>query len=159
MLGAQIAFQTAFSGFQVVAYDINEEALQRARERLAGLAKTYIAAHVQGATDDTMQEAVARIRFSADLADAAKDADLVIEAIPEILELKQSVYAKLGRVAPERTVFATNSSTLLPSDVKDFTGRPAQFLALHFANNIWRSNTAEVMGTSDTPRGLTYAVR
>ncbi|NAW11205.1 3-hydroxyacyl-CoA dehydrogenase NAD-binding domain-containing protein, partial [Salmonella sp. gx-h1] len=59
-------------------------------------------------------------------------------------------YEQLATLAPARTIFATNSSTLLPSALKAFTGRPDRFLALHFANNIWKFNTAEVMGTDDT---------
>jgi 3-hydroxybutyryl-CoA dehydrogenase len=150
VLGSQIAFQTAFSGIDVVAYDISEDALEKARSRFAGLVSTYVADKVSGAEDGKAQEALGRVRFSADLADAVKDADLVIEAIPEILDMKKSTYSALGKVAPEHTIFATNSSTLLPSDMKDSTGRPAKFLALHFANEIWKFNTAEIMGTSDT---------
>ena len=86
------------------------------------------------------------------------DADLVIEAVPELLKIKQETYEKLGRIAPARTIFATNSSTLLPSAMKDFTGRPDRFLALHFANSIWKFNTAEVMGTADTDPAVFDAV-
>lgn len=150
VLGSQIAFQTAFSGMDVVAYDISDEALAAARQRFDGLATRYVTDGVTGADGGNAQAALGRVRFSTDLADAVKDADLVIEAIPEILELKRSTYSELGRVAPERTIFATNSSTLLPSDMKDATGRPARFLAIHFANQIWKFNTAEVMGTLDT---------
>ncbi|MBG6055763.1 3-hydroxybutyryl-CoA dehydrogenase [Salinibacterium sp. CAN_S4] len=150
VLGSQIAFQTAFSGLSVVAYDISDEVLETARVRFAGLARTYVDDGVDGAGDGKAAEALSLVRFSSDLADAVKDADLVIEAIPEILDMKRSTYAELGRVAPEHTIFATNSSTLLPSDMKDSTGRPARFLALHFANHVWKFNTAEVMGTADT---------
>ena len=86
------------------------------------------------------------------------DADLVIEAVPEVLAIKEDTYRKLATAAPERTIFATNSSTLLPSDLKDVTGRPDRFLALHFANQIWRLNTAEVMGTTDTAADVYAAV-
>lgn len=158
VLGSQIAYQTAFSGFEVVAYDINDEVLEKARTRFDGLAKTYVEDSVAGAADGKAQEALGRVRFSSDLADAVKDADLVIEAIPEILDLKKTTYAELGKLAPEHTIFATNSSTLLPSDMKDSTGRPDKFLALHFANQIWKFNTAEIMGTSDTDPAVFTAV-
>ncbi|MBH0129741.1 3-hydroxyacyl-CoA dehydrogenase [Salinibacterium sp. NK8237] len=150
VLGSQIAYQTAFSGFEVVAYDINDEVLEKARTRFDGLASTYVADSVAGAADGKAQEALGRVRFSSDLADAVKDADLVIEAIPEILDLKKTTYAELGKLAPAHTIFATNSSTLLPSDMKDSTGRADKFLALHFANQIWKFNTAEIMATADT---------
>ncbi|AXH35248.1 3-hydroxyacyl-CoA dehydrogenase [Humibacter sp. BT305] len=149
VLGSQIAFQTAFHGFTVTAYDINQAALDQARTRFEGLAATYAADAVAGGTV-TPDQALAGLRYSSDLAEAVADADLVIEAVPEVLTLKQELYRKLGEVAPAKTIFATNSSTLLPSDLKEFTGRPEKFLALHFANQVWKYNTGEVMGTSDT---------
>ena len=148
VLGSQIAFQTATSGFAVTAYDINGDAIAAAKERFAELAKTY-EAEVETAAGRTT-EILASITFSSDLAAAVADADLIIEAVPEVLELKQDIYRKLAEAAPAKTIFATNSSTLLPSDLKDATGRPDRFLALHFANQIWKFNTAEVMGTADT---------
>ena len=150
VLGSQIAFQTAYSGLAVTAYDISDDILEQARERFAGLAETYKAEGVPGAAEGKADEALARITYSSDLAEAAGQADLVIEAIPEVLELKQQTYQTLGKIAPAEAIFATNSSTLLPSDMKDSTGRPARFLALHFANRVWQFNTAEVMGTPDT---------
>ncbi|TGD88923.1 3-hydroxyacyl-CoA dehydrogenase [Mycolicibacterium sp. CH28] len=150
VLGSQIAFQTAYSGFTVVAYDISDEILTKAKDRFQLLADTYKKDGVAGAAEGRAQEALSRLSYSSDLADAVKDADLVIEAIPELIELKKKTYHELGAVAPAKTIFATNSSTLLPSDLKDATGRPAQFLALHFANQVWKFNTAEVMGTADT---------
>ncbi|MDR2280845.1 MAG: 3-hydroxyacyl-CoA dehydrogenase [Gordonia sp. (in: high G+C Gram-positive bacteria)] len=149
VLGSQIAFQSAYHGFDVTAYDINNDVLERAKGRFAGLVDTY-KNEVKGAADGKADEALARVSYSSDLADAVKDADLVIEAIPEILDLKRSTYATLGEVAPAKTIFATNSSTLLPSDIADSTGRPDRFLALHFANHVWAFNTAEIMGTDQT---------
>ncbi|SFR83813.1 3-hydroxybutyryl-CoA dehydrogenase [Agromyces sp. CF514] len=149
VLGSQIAYQTAFSGFDVVAYDISDAALETAKQRFAGLAETYVREGVAGAVDGA-QAALARITYSADLGEAVANADLVIEAIPEQLALKQSTYEQLATLAPERTIFATNSSTLLPSDLAPFTGRADRFLALHFANRVWAHNTAEVMGTEAT---------
>jgi len=147
VLGSQIAFQTAYSGYPVVAYDISDEVLEIAKTRFATLADTYTRELGDKAKADA---ALARLSYSADLADAVKDADLVIEAVPEKLELKRDVYTTLGAVAPAKTIFATNSSTLLPSAIAEFTGRPERFLALHFANQIWVHNTAEVMGHPGT---------
>ena len=157
VLGSQIAFQTAYSGFDVVAYDIGEEALAQARLRLTGLVETY-RKEVAGAAGGKADDALKRISLSSDLAASVADADLVIEAVPEVLEIKQALYGKLAQLAPPRTIFATNSSTLLPSALKTFTGRPDRFLALHFANSIWKFNTAEVMGTPDTDPSVFEAV-
>ncbi|UYO97889.1 3-hydroxyacyl-CoA dehydrogenase [Microbacterium sp. M28] len=150
VLGSQIAFQTAYSGFQVTAYDISDEALAKAKERFLHLVQTYRADGVEGAAEGKGEQALERIRYSADLADAVADADLVIEAVPEVLEIKQQTYEKLAAVAPEKTIFASNSSTLPLSALKDYTGRPTRFIGLHFANQVWKFNTGEVMATTDT---------
>lgn len=149
VLGAQIAFQTAYNGFEVSAYDINEQAIEAARQRMAGLVTSYKADFPE-APDGKAEDTLNRLSYFTDLAEAVADADLVIEAVPEVLEIKRDLYTRLSKVAPAKTIFATNSSTLLPSAIKDFTGRPGKFLALHFANLIWKHNVVEVMGTTET---------
>ena len=101
VLGSQIAFQTAYSGFHVVAYDISEEALAQARLRLAGLVETY-RKEVVGAAGGKADDALKRISLSADLAASVAEADLVVEAVPEVLEIKQALYGKLAQLAPGR---------------------------------------------------------
>lgn len=150
VLGSQIAFQTAYCGFEVTAYDISEEALATAKQRFAGLIQAYKADQYPGSGEGQAEQAAESIRLTADLAEAVADADLVIEAVPETVAIKTATYEALAKVAPEKTIFATNSSTMLPSSFMESTGRPEKFLALHFANHIWRLNTAEVMGTSKT---------
>jgi 3-hydroxyacyl-CoA dehydrogenase len=76
---------------------------------LPGLAERY-EREVDGAAGGPADAALARIRYTSDLPDAAHHADLVIEAIPEIVDLKCEVFEKLGAVAPERTIFATAAS-------------------------------------------------
>lgn len=143
VLGSQIAFQSAYKGFEVAVYDINEEAIGKSKERMMKLKENY--KNDLKATDADVDSAYGRLTFHTDLSEAVKQADLVIEAIPEVLKIKTEFYRKLGEVAPEKTVFVTNSSTLLPSQFAEATGRPEKFLALHFANTIWVNNTAEVM--------------
>lgn len=157
VLGSQIAYQSAYKGFDVTSFDISDDALGAARARLAELAATYVR-EVPGATEEAARSAVEKVTLTTDLDSAVAEADLVVEAIPEILSLKQETYRRIGAAAPARTIFATNSSTLLPSDLKDFTGRPDRFLALHFANRVWQFNTAEVMGTDDTDPAVYSAV-
>lgn len=149
VLGSQIAFQSAYRGKDVVVYDINDEVLAKLPARWNYLKPLYLR-DVPDATEDKLDAAVSRIRATSDLSDAVSDADIVIEAVPELLEIKQETWAKVGQLAPEKTIFATNSSTLLPSDIAPSTGRPNRFLALHFANEIWRLNIGEVMGHAGT---------
>lgn len=143
VLGSQIAFQTAYKGFDVTVYDISDDALEIAKGRIKKLKENYKAD--LGATDEEVDAAYGRMIFKSDLGQAVSEADLVIEAIPERVDIKTDFYEKLGKVAPAHTVFATNSSTLLPSQFAEATGRPEKFLALHFANTIWINNTAEIM--------------
>ena len=157
VLGAQIAYQAAYSGFDVVAYDINETALAAARKRFVKLAATY-EEQVKGAAGGKADAALKRITLQMDLGRAVAAADLVIEAVPENLELKREIYRKIGQLAPAKTIFATNTSTLLPSDLMESTGRPERFLASHFANQIWIQNTAEVMGTPKTDPDVYRAI-
>lgn len=148
VLGSQIAFQIAYSGFNVNVYDINDEVLEKAKERFVVLKSKY--KEDLGATQEEVDNALNHLSFCSDLHRAVESADLLIEAIPEVVQIKQDFYKELAIVAPEKTIFATNSSTMLPSQFAEFTGRPEKFLALHFANEIWKNNTAEIMGHAST---------
>ncbi len=148
VLGSQIAFQTAYKNFNVSVYDINDEAIEKAKERFNRLKERY--QEDLNASKEEVDAAYNRLSFYTDLSQAVENADLVIEAVPEVVDIKMDFYKKLGEVAPSKTVFATNSSTMLPSQFKDATGRPEKFLALHFANEIWKNNTAEVMKHPET---------
>lgn len=150
VIGSQIAYQTAFHGYTVTVYDVSDEVILNAGSRFTRLAELYEADGVPGAEEGKSATALSNIRIAFALGDAVADADLVIEAVSESLELKRKFYGELGELAPSRTIFATNTSSLLPSDLKTFTGRPDRFLALHYANRVWRHNTAEIMGTDDT---------
>ena len=91
-----------------------------------------------------------RIHIELDLAKALSDADVVIEAMAEDPKAKIALYNDMKDLLPEKTVLLTNSSTMLPSTFAPYTGRPEKYLALHFANTIWKNNTAEVMGHAGT---------
>ncbi|NRT16348.1 3-hydroxybutyryl-CoA dehydrogenase [Flavobacterium sp. 28A] len=148
VLGYQIAFQTAFHGFNVTVYDINDAVLEKAKAKFKDLSESY--KKDLKATQEQLDATFKNLSYNADLGAAVANADLLIEAVPENPAIKIDFYHKLAKVAPEKTIFATNSSTLLPSDFADATGRPAKFLALHFANTIWIHNTAEIMGHAGT---------
>lgn len=149
VLGSQIIFQTAYAGKDVVAYDINDEILAKLPARWEQLKPFYLR-DLPDATPESLDAAVSRIRATSDIAEAVAEADIVIEAVPERIDIKRDTWQKVSAVAPEKTIFATNSSTLLPSDIVSAVDRPSKFLALHFANEIWRNNTGEVMAQEHT---------
>ncbi|HEX7824004.1 MAG TPA: 3-hydroxyacyl-CoA dehydrogenase [Mycobacterium sp.] len=143
VLGGQIAFHSAFKGKTVVVYDIAEDAIARcqaAHDEYAAIYQSDL-----GATDADIAATKQRLTFTTDLAAAVAQADLVIEAVPEIPDVKTSVYKEMAELLPAHTLIATNTSLLLPSDFAAATGRPEKFCALHFANLIWAMNFAEIM--------------
>ena len=173
VLGSQIAYQAAYKGFNVTVWLRSEGSVERAKPKFEQLRQTYLAtleamksdpaAYCRGLADtpelsvdeieqlkQRAQQAFESIVFTTSYEAAAKDADLVIEAIAEDPKQKDAFYAELAKYLPESTILVTNSSTLLPSQIAASTGRPEKFLALHFANRIWRNNTAEVMGHPGT---------
>src|SRR5690554_1760183 len=148
VLGSQIAFQSAFKGFEVSAYDINDEALEETKKRFKVLMERY--QEDDYGTKQQVEDAYKRITLTTDLAKAVENADLVIEAVPELIDIKEDFYKKLSKVAPKETIFVSNSSTMVPSQLVGFTDRPEKFLHFHFANEIWRLNIAEIMRSENT---------
>jgi len=147
-LGSQIAWQTAFMGFNVIVYDAFEKGLEASKSFHKQYAELFRKS--RGASKEEIEQTLSRLSYSTNLAEAVKNADLVSESVPEDIEIKKSFYQELAKVAPEKTIFTTNSSTTLPSDYAAYTGRPEKFLALHFANGIWDTNIGEVMGHTGT---------
>ena len=90
------------------------------------------------------------LHIELDMAKAVEDADIVIESMSEDPKAKIGVYTAMKDLLPEKTILLTNSSTMLPSTFAQYTGRPEKYLSLHFANTIWKNNTAEVMGHAGT---------
>lgn len=151
VLGSQIMMQAAYHGKAVTGYDISDELLAKLPDRWEWM-RGYYERDLPDYDGKRFSDAVASIQTTTDTAEAVADADIVIEAVPENLELKRQVWAQIGAAAPAKTIFTTNSSSLLPSDFADVTGRPEKFLALHFANLVWKNNTGEVMGTARTDK-------
>ena len=143
VLGSQIAWQTAFSGFNVTVYDAFEEGLEASKEFHKKFAGIFI--NQRGASQNEVDETMGRLTYTNDLAESVKDADIISESIPENIDVKKTFYKKLTKLAPQKTIFTSNSSTLLPSMFAEETGRPEKFLALHFANPVWDANVGEVM--------------
>ena len=147
-MGQQIGFQCALYDCDVVLYDIKKEMLEKALERIKRIASRMT--REGRITQAQAEAAISRITTTDDMAKAAKDADIVSESVPEDPEIKGKVFAQLNALCPERTIFTTNTSTLLPSMFAQATGRPEKFLAYHF-HDIRMTNVVDVMphpGTS-----------
>lgn len=155
-MGQQIGFQCAGHGFEVVLYDIEPAALESARQRIAAYAEGLVAGGV--IAPDLRDKAQARITMTTDRSVAAADADLISEAVPENPTLKGQVLAEFDSLCPSRTIFATNTSTLLPSQFAKATGRADRVIALHFHLPVWINNLADVMPHAGTAPEVTELV-
>ena len=156
VLGGQIAWHSAYFGKNVTVYDLTDEALDNARAAHKLLWQVY--QDEAGASPDSVAAAQDRLSYTTDLAEAVVSADIVIEAIPEVPEIKTKFYTGLAPLLPEQTIIATNSSTLLPGMFADSTGRPDKYCSLHFANRIWDLNVAEIMAHGGTSEATLTAV-
>jgi len=141
-MGQQIGLQCAMHGYDVVYYDLSQEILDKAMRRVAKLGSWY--ASTGRLTEDRLQQALARISATPDPARAAQDVDLVSESIPEDPELKGQILAQFNTLCPERTIFTTNTSMLVPSMFAQATGRPEKLIALHF-HDLRANNIADLM--------------
>lgn len=174
VLGSQIAFQSAYCGFDVTIWLRSEGSITRTQPKLDNLKEVYIdtinkMVTPEGQTPEgwargiadyetfdkeqclaKVEKAYNGIKLELDLEKAVKDADLIIESMAENVDEKIAIYQRLKGYLPEKTIIVTNSSTLLPSKFAKHTGRPEKYLSLHFANSIWKNNIAEIMVQKQT---------
>lgn len=143
-MGGQIALQCAMHGLEVDLYDVSTEALENGMGRVRGYAR-----HLEAA-GRLEPGALGRITPTTDLPAAAAAADLVSESVPEDPLLKGQVFGGLNDFCPPRTIFTTNTSTLLPSMFAAASGRPDRLAALHFHLPVWDANVVDVMAHPGT---------
>ncbi|MES9608991.1 MULTISPECIES: 3-hydroxyacyl-CoA dehydrogenase family protein [Actinomadura] len=143
-MGAGIAEVLARGGLAVVGIEVNREALERGRGNLES--STGRAVKRGRLSEDAQREILGRIALSTDFADLG-DCDLVIEAVPERLDLKRTVFAELDRVCRDDAVLATNTSSLSVTDIAVTTGRPTKIVGVHFFNPAPVMKLVEVIGT------------
>ena len=147
-MGSQIGMVAALAGYRVTVQDIAEDMLARAKEQLTARMQANVAKGRASQAD--ADAALGRLSFSTDLAAAAADADFVIEAATERLELKQHIFTQLGELTPAHAILATNSSTLGSSKVAEASGRPEQVCNMHFFNPALVIKCVEVVRNEAT---------
>jgi 3-hydroxybutyryl-CoA dehydrogenase len=132
-MGHGIAQVAATAGLSVALYDIDQEMLDKGLARITGSVQKFLVGKGK-ITPEEGQALLARIRTTTSLGEAVGDADFVIEAIPEKLELKQQVFAELDRLCPAHSILATNTSVLPVTAIAGATNRSAQCIGTHFFN-------------------------
>ncbi len=131
-MGHGIAACCLLGGYTVVLRDIDQKFIDRG---MAGIKNSFTRFKEKGKiTPEAYEDALARLIPMVDLEAAVKDADFVIEAVPEKLELKKSVFADLDKYAPERAILASNTSNISITEIAKATNRPAKVIGYHFFN-------------------------
>lgn len=155
-MGSQIGLQCSSHGFPVKLHDISEEALERALQAITEELDNWVGE--QSMTPEEKEATLSRIRSTTEIADAASDADIVIEAVPERLEVKREVFRDLDEICMDHAILATNSSSIRVSKIEDATGRPDRVLNMHFYSRPWRRLIVELMrGTSTSDETIERA--
>ncbi len=131
-MGHGIAQVSAMSGYNVVLRDIEQQFLDKAMGKIKWSLDKLVSKEKISQSD--ADDIYSRIKPIVDLKDALNECDLVIEAVPEIMDLKKKVYAELDQVAGENVVFASNTSTLPITEIANITSRPEKFIGIHFFN-------------------------
>jgi len=142
-MGHQIATLCAIKGYKTVCTDVKEDVLKKAE----AFVDKYLPGRVKKGklTEEQARQARDNICFTQSLDDAAKEADYVIEAVLEVVDLKRKIFADLDRITPEHAILATNSSFIVSSKIADATKRPEKVCNLHFFNPALVMKLVEVV--------------
>lgn len=148
IMGRGIAYSAAAAGYKVILQDISTVSLETA--------KTYIASEMEKSVEkgyllsEQRDRAIKNLTYTSSLTEAAKSADLVIEAVLEQMELKIEVFKQLDKHAPKHAILATNTSTMSPTEIAAQTSRSAQCVAMHFFNPAHKMKLIEIVRGLET---------
>jgi len=150
VMGSGIAQILALAGCETISFDVSQEALDEARESVRngryGIERSVELGKTPRAEADAALE---RLRFTADLSEACA-VDLIVECVPERLELKIQTFRELDRLAPEATILASNTSGFSIAGIAAATDRPDRVVGWHWASPPVISRFAEVIRTKQT---------
>ena len=156
-MGHGIAEVALLGGYKVAMRDIEQRfvdtGLQRIKDSLEKLAVK------QKISEDDKKAMLGNIEIFVDMGEAVKDADFVIEAAPEIMDLKRKVFQELDRLAPKHAVLASNTSNMSITEIASVTGRPEKVVGMHFFNPAVLMKLVEVIKgdkTSEETMQVTY---
>jgi enoyl-CoA hydratase/3-hydroxyacyl-CoA dehydrogenase len=155
-MGHGIAQLLAMNGYHVTMVDVNDEILQKAKEKIKWSLDKF--AEKKRIRQEDADAALARIATSTSYEEAARDVDFAVEAAPENMELKRTVFAKLDASAPEKAVLASNTSTLSITEMGNATHRPDRVAGMHFFNPPQLMALVEVIKGDGTSQETVTAV-
>jgi enoyl-CoA hydratase/3-hydroxyacyl-CoA dehydrogenase len=153
VMGHGIAQVSATAGYNVVLRDIKQEFLDKAMEKVKWSLDKLVSK--ERITKEEGDAIFARITPVVDLDEAVKNAEMVIEVVPEIMDLKKKVYAELDKAAAPKVIFASNTSTLPITEIANTTSRPEKFIGIHFFNPPQLMKLVEIIPGEKTSQEIT----
>lgn len=152
LMGAGIAQVAAQKGYTVTLVDVDENALDRSKNiikaSLQRLAKKQFEDN-EAKQKELIEFTLSNIKTSTNSSESAKDADMIMEAIIEDIQKKQQLFSSLDGIAPRRTIFVSNTSSLQIKEIAKMTKRVGQFAGLHFFNPVPQMRLVEVVRTDE----------
>lgn len=147
-MGRGIAYTAALTGYEVTLQDISAEALEKAKDYILSiLNQSFEKGYIKSEQKDFVLQ---NLKFTTALEQAVEQADLVIEAILEIMELKINTFKQIEQYAPSHAILATNTSTMSPTEIGAATKKPDRFIAMHFFNPVHKMKLIEMIRGLDT---------
>ncbi|MGD6854401.1 3-hydroxyacyl-CoA dehydrogenase [Bacillus infantis] len=148
VMGRGIAYVSAASGFQTVLVDISDAQLKDAEKEISSIMQKGV--QRGKLTENEVSNTWEKLHFSISLASNAAEADLIIEAVPERLDIKRNIFEVIDQHASADCIFASNTSTMSPTEIGSFTGRPDKVLAMHFFNPVHKMPLVEIVKGLET---------
>jgi 3-hydroxybutyryl-CoA dehydrogenase len=148
IMGRGIAHVSSMAGFVTVLNDISNELIEKARAQIRSDLEKGV--EIGKVTRALMEKTLSRLQLQTNLERAANQADLIIEAVPEKMELKADLFARLDRMCPPQVVFASNTSALSITEMAGATKRPQQVLGMHFFNPVHKMKLVEIIRGLET---------
>jgi 3-hydroxybutyryl-CoA dehydrogenase len=156
-MGMQIALQSASHGYTTWIVGHSEKSLEQALQSIKQELEAWV--KKEKINRNEMKSILNRLHFTQDMKECTDYVDLVIEAVPEKLDIKREVFAQLDKICPNNTILATNSSSIRISAIEDATGRKDKVLNMHFYPPIWERPMVELMRGTKTSDETIESVR
>ena len=146
IMGSGIAYSAAIAGYTTKLYDISADSIATAQQQHQMLAKGSVD---KGFITAAQQQAVAAIHYATTIEEIV-DSELIIEAVIERIDVKSALFAQLDALCEEQVIFATNTSSLSPTEIGAATKRPDRVIAMHFFNPVHKMKLVEIICGLDT---------
>lgn len=159
VMGTGIAHVAAMGGFNTILHDISDSQLDQAFKEIQSNMDKGIKRGIY--SQAIKEQALSRLKLSTDFREAVSSADFVIEAVPEDIKLKSTIFQKLDGICKSNVILATNTSTMSPTEIGGFTKRPDRVIAMHFFNPVFKMKLVEIirgLETSDETYQITEKV-